>query len=56
MNQSILDRKPAFFPFVSAEIFFEADANKEANEQNFLSHDHESELDLESELDELLKV
>lgn len=54
MNQSILDRKPAFFPFVSAEIFFEADANKEANEQNLLSH--ESELDLESELDELLKV
>ena len=50
MHESILGKMPAFFQFVSAEIFFEADANTDLEVLNDL------DLDLESELDELLGV
>lgn len=50
MHESILGKKPAFFPFVSAEIFFEADANTDLEVLNDI------DIDLESELDELLGV
>ncbi|MGH3528904.1 MAG: hypothetical protein ACREOQ_17715 [Gemmatimonadales bacterium] len=48
MHEAILDKKPAFFPFVSAEIFFEADAST--------GLEGLEDLDLESELDELLST
>lgn len=48
MHESILDKKPAFFPFVSAEIFFESDAGA--------CLEGLEDLDLESELDELLRT
>jgi len=48
MHESILGKKPAFFPFVSAEIFFEADAGTGLEGLDGL--------DLESELDELLST
>lgn len=48
MHGSVLGKKPAFFPFVSAEIFFESDAG--ANLEGL------DDLDLESELDELLRT
>jgi hypothetical protein len=52
MDASILGKKPAFFPFVSAEIFFEADAGSGADGLEDLDLD----LDLESELDALLRT
>lgn len=39
-------KEPAFFPFVNAEVFFEAEANVENLDA--------LELDLDAELDELL--
>ncbi len=48
MHESVLGRKPAFFPFVSAEIFFESDAGA--------TLEGLEDLDLESELDELLRT
>ncbi|MFF3377822.1 hypothetical protein ACFYXF_33330 [Streptomyces sp. NPDC002680] len=47
MDDQMFKKEPAFFPFVSAEIFFEAEADVE-------------ELDfgdaLDTELDEMLKI
>lgn len=54
MHESILGKKPAFFPFVSAEIFFEADAITDLEGLNDI--DIDIDIDLESELDELLGV
>ncbi|WP_157902494.1 hypothetical protein [Frankia sp. KB5] len=51
MYDAILEKKPAFFPFVSAEIFFEADASASTESLENLDVD----VDLESELDELLR-
>ncbi|MCA1569487.1 MAG: hypothetical protein LC798_04030 [Chloroflexi bacterium] len=48
MYESVLGKKPAFFPFVSAEIFFESDAGASLEDLG--------DLNLESELDELLRT
>jgi len=44
------EKKPAFFPFVSAEIFFEADAQEGGLNIETVS------ADLDAELDEILNV
>lgn len=48
MKDYPFQKKPAFFPFVSAEIFFEAEAD--VTELETL------EADLDSELDEILST
>jgi hypothetical protein len=45
------EKKPAFFPFVSAEVFFEADAQK--NEDTLLI---ETVPNLDAELDDILSL
>ena len=46
------EKKPAFFPFVSAEIFFEADAQAESGAIKIETLDES----LDTELDDLLRV
>ncbi len=48
MNDNLFNKKPAFFPSVSAEIFFEAEA--EIEELATL------DVNLDSELDEILST
>lgn len=45
------EKKPAFFPFVSAEVFFEADAQKSEDALTI-----ETAPDLDAELDEILSL
>jgi len=45
----IPEKKPAFFPFVSAEVFFEADAQSKVTLETLDS-------DLDAELDEILST
>jgi hypothetical protein len=49
MNNYPFEKKPAFFPFVSAEVFFEAEET-ELGETNLEALDAE----LDAELEELL--
>ena len=44
------EKKAAFFPFVSVEIFFEADAQKEKDDLTT-----ETAPDLDAELDDILR-
>jgi len=45
------EKKPAFFPFVSAEVFFEADAQKDKDALTI-----ETAPDLDAELDDILSL
>ncbi len=45
------EKKPAFFPFVSAEVFFEADAQKSEDALTI-----KTAPDLDAELDDILSV
>ena len=51
MRTYVPEKKAAFFPFVSAEVFFEADAQQEKDALTI-----ETAADLDAELDELLSV
>jgi hypothetical protein len=51
MTAYVPEKKPAFFPFASAEVFFEADAQQERDARTV-----ETDSDLEAELDEILSV
>jgi hypothetical protein len=46
-----IEKKPAFFPFVSAEVFFEADALRDENALTI-----ETVPDLDAELDDILSI
>lgn len=50
MSTYPFDKKPAFFPFVSAEVFFEAEDAEETEEVSAEAF----EASLDAELDELL--
>lgn len=52
MKDHPFQKKPAFFPFVSAEIFFEAEAEVEACASELETLD----VDLDAELDEILST
>jgi hypothetical protein len=52
MKNYPFEKKPAFFPFVTAEIFFEAEAEIE----NCYSNLETLEFDLDAELDEILST
>lgn len=47
MSEQLFRKEPAFFPFVSAEIFFEAESDVD---------ELEFENNLDAELDEILQV
>jgi hypothetical protein len=51
MRDYVPEKKAAFFPFVSAEVFFEADAQQEKDALTI-----ETTTDLDAELDEILSV
>lgn len=50
MKDYPLEKKPAFFPFVTAEIFFEAEAAGDTESPDTL------DVDLDAELDEILST
>lgn len=52
MQESPFQKKPAFFPFVSAEIFFEAEAEVAASTTQLETLD----VDLDAELDAILST
>jgi hypothetical protein len=52
MNNYPFEKKPAFFPFVSAELFFEAEAAEDNNTYKIETLG----VDLDAELDELLST
>jgi hypothetical protein len=49
MNDYQLAKKPAFFPFVTAEVFFEAEAAESAPMMDV-------DIDLDAELDDILSL
>jgi hypothetical protein len=51
MQTYVPEKKPAFFPFVSAEVFFEADAQKDDDAMMI-----ETAPDLDAELDDILSL
>lgn len=50
MKDYPFQKRPAFFPFVSAEIFFEAEADVKAGDLETL------DVDLDAELDQILST
>jgi hypothetical protein len=52
MKGYLLEKKPAFFPFVAAEVFFEAEAASDDTAEAIQTLD----VDLDAELDDILSV